>query len=63
MSTQQYKTVAPFSKSGRWSWHTWTNAEPNKHAALFAKQAELGADGFDAGQADHHEFSRFPVSR
>lgn len=63
MSNATHTTRADFCKNGRWSSHTWSHREPNKHAALVAKQAELGATGFDAGQADHHEFDRFPRSR
>ncbi len=58
-----HKTRADFSKRGRWSSHTWAHSYPNKYAALVAKQIEIGADGFDAGQADHHEFDRFPRTR
>ena len=61
MKTMTFTTKAPFlMKSGKWSWHTWTNNEPNKHAAMLTKQTEIGAIGCDFGQADHYEVDRFP---
>jgi hypothetical protein len=58
MSETNWKTRAAFLKGGRWGWHVWTHTHANKHAALIEKAAELGAQGYDAGQADHAELSR-----
>jgi hypothetical protein len=58
-----YTTLAAFYIRGRWTWVRWTNREPNSHAAIIRKANELGADAWDFGQAEHHETSRYPVSR
>ena len=63
MKTTAYRTSAAFLVGGKWTWIKWDHANPNKHAAIIAKSKELDAQGHDFGQADHHEASRFPLSR
>ena len=38
-----------------WKWLTWDNPEGNKHAAIILKAREIGASGYDCGNADHDE--------
>ncbi len=59
----RYKTRAAFSRRGKWGWVTWTHQEPNKHAAIIAKGRELGAEGWDFGNADHYSVSDYPAGR
>jgi hypothetical protein len=42
-----------------WTWIRWTHSEANLHAALVSKAAELSARGYDSGNADHAETSRY----
>jgi hypothetical protein len=58
-----YTTLAAFQCKDKWIWVRWTHNEPNSHAAIISKAKELGAAGWDFGQAEHHETSRYPVSR
>ncbi len=55
-----YKTRAAFrlTNGAGWTWITWTHRHGNKHAAIIEKANELGAKGWDFGQADHAEASR-----
>lgn len=53
-----HRTHAAFLISGRWVWKTWYSAHASKHAAIVSKAEELGAKGFDCGQADHDEIGR-----
>lgn len=52
-SGSSWTTRAPFHVGGQWRWVTWTHRHANKHAAIIEKADELGADGWDFGQADH----------
>jgi hypothetical protein len=36
-----------------WTWHVWTHAHANKHAAIIEKARELRATAWDFGNADH----------
>lgn len=54
-----YRTRAAFLINNHWAWHTWTHAEPNKHAAIIDKSKELGATCHDFGNADHEEEDRW----
>jgi hypothetical protein len=58
-----YTTLAAFQFKDTWRWVRWTHNEPNHHKAIPLKGEELGANAWDFGQAEHHETSRFPVSR
>jgi len=52
---------AAFVVSGRWTWVKWTGmGDGNKHAFILGKAAELGATGWDFGQADYFEADRYP---
>ena len=62
-SNPRYRTKAAFSRKGKWGWVTWTHQEPNKHAAIIAKGHELGAEGWDFGNADHYSVSDYPGGR
>lgn len=53
MTTRTYRTRAAFLKAGRWTWLWWNHQEPSKHAAIIDKATEIGAQGWDFGQADH----------
>jgi hypothetical protein len=55
-----YRVRAAFVVAGRWRWITWTDTtcEGNKHAAIINKANELGATGWDFGNADFAEFDR-----
>ncbi len=53
MNNAAMKTRAAFLLNGKWQWKTWTHGDGNKHAAIIAKATELGAEGWDFGQADH----------
>jgi hypothetical protein len=57
------KTNAAFVVNGKWTWVKWTHREPNKHAAIIGKAKELGATGWDFGQADHYPLDQYPASR
>ncbi len=59
MGKISWTTRAAFFVGGAWKWVRWTHNEPNSHAAIIAKSAELGASCHDFGQADHAETSRF----
>lgn len=59
----QFTTKAAFLIAGRWVWIKWTHSDGNKHAAMDAKGADLGAAAWDYGQADHYAADRFPVTR
>lgn len=54
-----HRTRAAFLIQGGWKWITWNHAEANKHAAIIAKGGELGAKGWDFGNADHEEIDRW----
>lgn len=54
-----YRTRAAFLVSGSWVWKTWNHHEPNKHAAILNKAAEIGAGGYETSQADHAEEDRW----
>lgn len=54
-----FRTRAAFLVLGAWQWVAWTHYEPNHHAAIIAKAAELSATGMDFGNADHGELSRW----
>lgn len=60
--SKAYKTRAAFMLPGRrgWTWITWTHHEPSKHAAIVKKARELGATGYDVGNADHHSVRDYP---
>lgn len=51
--TSLLRTRAAFLVRGRWQWHTWTHSHASKHAAIVEKARELGAAGWDFGNADH----------
>ena len=46
-----------------WSWLKWDHKEPSKHAAIIDKAKEIGAVGWDFGQADHFRTDEWPPSR
>ena len=48
-----------FDASG-WTWIRWTHADGNRHAAIYRKALELGARGYDTGNADHYLTSEYP---
>lgn len=54
-----YRTRAAFFLGDRWQWVAWNHADPNLHTAVFAKAVELGARGYDTGNADHAELDRY----
>ncbi len=58
-----YKTKAAFLVGSKWTWRTWTSNHASKHAAIVAMRDELGAQGYDCGNADHEEVSRWQPSR
>lgn len=49
------RTRAAFLLPGHhaWTWLTWSNHHASKHAAIIAKATEIGAVGWDFGNADH----------
>ncbi len=50
---------ASFVVHGRWISVKWTaHGDGNKHAFILDKAAELGATGWDFGQADYFEADR-----
>lgn len=59
-----YTTRAAFWIEGKgWTWVKWTHGGPgcgNMHAAIRAKAEELGARGYDTGNADHYPSDRYP---
>jgi hypothetical protein len=57
-----YTTRAAFFIVDRWRFIRWTHSESNLHAAVYAKAVELGARGYDTGNADHEETSRYSFS-
>lgn len=59
----RYKTRAAFLRRGKWGWVTWEHREPSKHAAIIAKGRELGAQGWDFGNADHYSMADYPAGR
>jgi hypothetical protein len=56
MSETKWKTRAAFIINSKWQWHTWTHTHGSKHTAIVEKARELGAQGYDSGQADHGIF-------
>lgn len=60
---RRYKTRAAFLRRGKWGWVTWTHEEPSKHAAIITKGRELGAQGWDMGNADHYSMADYPAGR
>lgn len=54
-----HRTKAAFSTGYGWKWITWNNTHGNKHAAIVEKARELGAKGYDAGNAEHEEIGRW----
>lgn len=59
----RYKTRAAFLRRGKWGWVTWEHREPSKHAAIITKGRELGAQGWDFGNADHYSMADYPAGR
>lgn len=58
-TTNTHRTRAAFLISGRWTWRTWNNCHASSHAAIITKARELNAGGYDVGNSDHDELSRW----
>ncbi len=51
----RFRTRAAFLIGCKWIWLEWTNRSPNTHAAIVDKANEIGAKGYDVGNAQHEE--------
>lgn len=51
MNTRETTAAFSFDAGSTWRWFTWKHANGNKHAAIIAKAAEIGANAWDFGQA------------
>lgn len=40
-------------QSGAWHWLTWRHDHDSMHTAIKVKAEEIGAKGYDSGQASH----------
>lgn len=56
----KYTTRAAFwFDSDGWVWIRWSHNESNLHKAAANKAVAIGARGYDTGNADHDETSRY----
>ncbi len=51
--TVLFRTRAAFLLPEGWRWVAWNRQEPSKQAAIVDKAYQLGAKGWDFGNADH----------
>jgi hypothetical protein len=60
-SKPTHRTKAAFwiDDSHGWRWRTWDNSNASRHAAILEKAIELGAKGYDSGNSEHEELSRW----
>lgn len=58
MSAPTWRTRAAFLFGASWKWVTWTHSDGSRHAAIIRKGRELGANGWDFGNADHERSDR-----
>lgn len=46
-------TTALGYETGAWQWLTWSHGHDSMHTAIRVKASEIGAKGYDSGQASH----------
>ena len=59
MKPTLYRTKAALWLNDAWHWLTWNNQYASRHEAILAKAIEVGARGYDSGNSEHEEESRW----